>query len=77
MGNKAGVQKCSSHSRCMNKAGGSGVTSCAAERPGQSWPGALRTLSLADGRWKEGARRSGSLARGEGSRRVSSVGGDK
>jgi hypothetical protein len=55
VGNKAGVQESSSHSRCTVKRGGSGVASCSAESPGQPRPGAMRTLSLADGRWKEGS----------------------
>ena len=54
-GHKAGVKVSSSHSRCTVKRGGSGVASCSAESPGQPRPGALRTLSLADGRWKEGS----------------------
>jgi hypothetical protein len=49
------VQESSSHSRCTVKRGGSGVTSCSVESPEQPRPGALRTLSLADGRWKEGS----------------------
>ena len=53
VGNKAGVQESSSHSRCTVKRGGSGVASCSAESPGQPRPGPMRTLSLADGRWKE------------------------
>jgi hypothetical protein len=61
------------------KRGGSGVTSCAAESPGQSRPGALPALSLADGRWKEGSTEEREpCARGglERSRRVSSIGGE-
>jgi len=54
-GHKAGVKVSSSHSRCTVKRGGSGVTSCATESPGQPRPGALPALSLADGHWKEGS----------------------
>jgi len=39
----------------MNKAGGSGVTSCAADSSGQPRPGALRALNLGDGRGEEGS----------------------
>jgi len=74
MGNRAGVQESSSHSRCTVKRGGSGVTSCAAESPGQPRPGALPALSLADGRWK-GARRSGEIS-GNKSGGSSKKGGD-
>ena len=60
------MQESSSHSRCTVKRGGSGVASCPAESPGQPRPGALRALSIADGRWGGEHGGAGALRAGRG-----------